>query len=559
MTPGGPGERPDRKPSGPSSPAPPAEETERLEALHRYRVLDTAPEPAFDRIAALAARLFGAPIALVSLVDRDRQWFKSTFGMAARETERAISFCGYAILGDGVMVVSDARQDARFALNPLVTGPPRIRFYAAAPLRSPDGYNIGTLSVIDTVPRDPLPPSERRTLEDLAATVVDELHLRLAVLRAEEAEGRFRGLFESSPDAIVMLDPRDPAVSWPIVDCNEALCRMNGYQRGELLGRSVDILHERTEDPGLRAAYLERLRAGGPVTVEALHRRKDGTVFPVEVSTCLVRLSGQEVILGIDRDVTRRKNDERDREALTEALAGKNAELERFVYTVSHDLRAPLVTIQGFVGQMEKAVSEGRLQRLPEDLRRVHDAAERMHRLLGELLEISRIGRIAAAPQDTPFGDLVREALALVEGGLTARGVQVELLGDQSVVAHGDRHRLVEVLQNLLDNAARFSGASGPPRVEIGVRESSGPPVFFVRDNGPGIEPRHHERVFRLFEKLDPASQGTGVGLAIVQRIVDVHGGRIWVESEGRGTGTTFCLTLAGARPPGSPAPSSPP
>lgn len=535
-----------------------AEETKRLEALHRYRVLDTAPEPAFDRLAALAARLFGAPIALVSLVDRDRQWFKSTVGMAARETERSVSFCAHAILGDGVMVVADARQDARFALNPLVTGPPGMRFYAAAPLRSPDGYNIGTLCVIDTVPRGPLPPSECRALEDLAATVVDELDLRLAVLRAEEAEDRFRGLFEGSPDAIVILDPHDPTVSWPILDCNEASCRMNGYQRGELLGRSVDILHERTEGPVLRAAHLERLRAGGPVTVEALHRRKDGTLFPVEASTCLVRLAGQEVILGIDRDVTRRKNDERDREALTEALAGKNAELERFVYTASHDLRAPLVTIQGFVGQMEKAVSEGRLQRLPDDLRRVRDAAERMHRLLGELLEVSRIGRVADAPQDTPFGDLFREALALVEGRVIARGVEVELLGNESVVARGDRRRLVQVLQNLLDNAARFAGASGPPRVEAGVRESSGPPVFFVRDNGPGIEPRHHERVFRLFEKLDPASEGSGLGLAIVQKVVDLHGGRVWVESEGRGTGATFCFTLADARAPVTPPSSSP-
>ena len=525
--------------------AKPGEEDERLEALHRYRVLDTPPEPAFDRIVALAARLFEVPIALVSFVDRDRQWFKSAVGLAARETERAVAFCAHAILGEGLMVVADASQDARFARNPLVAGPLGVRFYAAAPLRSPDGHNIGTLSVIDTVPRGPLTPAESRTLEDLAATVVDELELRLAVLRAEEAEGRFRGVFEASPDAMLILDPHDPAVSWPIFDCNEATCRMNGYRREELLGRSVDILHERAEEPALRAAYLDQLRIGGPVRVETVHRKKDGTVFPVEVSTCLLRLSGREVVLGIDRDVSRRKAAEREREALSEALADKNAELERFVYTVSHDLRAPLITIQGFVGHMEKAVCEGRLQQLPADLRRVRDAAERMHRLLGELLEISRVGRVVDAPEDTPFGDLVREALTVVEGRLSARGVRVELLGDPSVVARGDRRRLVEVLQNLLDNGARYAGVSSAPRLEVGVRESSGPPVFFVRDNGPGIEARHHERIFRLFETLDPASEGTGVGLAIVKRIVDLHGGRVWVESGGQGSGSTFCFTLA--------------
>jgi PAS domain S-box-containing protein len=533
----------------------PADETERLEALHRYRVLDTPPEPAFDRITALVARLFEAPIALVSLVDRDRQWFKSALGLTARETKRAVAFCAHAILGDGVMVVADTCADARFAQNPLVTAAPGLRFYAGAPLRSPDGHNIGALSVIDTVPRGLLAESQRRTLVDLAATVVDELELRLAALRAEEAEERFRVLFESSPDAILILDPHDPAVSWPIVDCNAAACRMNGYARDDLISRSIDILHEQPAEPAQRAAYLDELRRSGQFQVEAVHRRKDGTDFPVDVSTSLIRLSGREFVLGVDRDATRRKKDQQEREALIRELAGKNGELERLVYTVSHDLRSPLFTIQGFLAVMQKDVSQGQWQSLPDHLGRVCNAAEKMGRLIVELLEISRIGKVVNPAEDVPFGDLVREALSLVEGRLTAGGVRVEPLGGEAVIVRGDRGRLVEVLQNLLDNAARFAGANEPPLVAIGVRESSGAPVFFVRDNGPGIEPRYHDRIFRLFETLDPSSGGSGVGLAIVQRIVELHGGRVWVESEGQGKGATFCFTLAGARTPAAAPP----
>jgi signal transduction histidine kinase len=226
-------------------------------------------------------------------------------------------------------------------------------------------------------------------------------------------------------------------------------------------------------------------------------------------------------------------------------LAAKNAELERFNYTVSHDLKTPLVTIRGFAGLAGTDLAAGRNEAVRKDLGRIVAAADKMHRLLDDLLELSRIGRVVHPPEDVDLGDLVRDAIELLKGQLEPKGVAVQVAADLPVV-RADRRRLLEVLQNLLENAGKFTGSQAQPKVEVGWRQDGTERVFYVRDNGQGIEPRFLERVFGLFEKLDPGVEGTGVGLALVRRIVEAHGGRTWAESEGPGRGTTVCFTLAG-------------
>lgn len=174
-----------------AAPLPPNESL-RLEALRRYEILDSDPEEAFERITTLAKRLFDVPIVLISLVDADRQWFKSCIGLDTATTSREISFCAHAILSDEVMIVPDATLDARFADNPDVVGGPGIRFYAGAPLRTAAGVSLGTLCVIDREKRPPLTDAEKATLADLARIVVDEMELRLALLKAAERETELR-------------------------------------------------------------------------------------------------------------------------------------------------------------------------------------------------------------------------------------------------------------------------------------------------------------------------------------------------------------------------------
>ncbi len=249
--------------------------------------------------------------------------------------------------------------------------------------------------------------------------------------------------------------------------------------------------------------------------------------------------------------VTDRLRVEAEREALIRELEARNAELERFCYTVSHDLKAPLVTIRGFLGLVEQAAERGDAATVRADMDRIYRASDRMERLLSELLDLSRIGRVAGPPESVEMDAVAREAVANVGQQLVVRGVAIEIAPELPTV-RGDRLRLVEVVQNLVDNAGKFMGEQERPAVVIGSR-GGGPPgqaLLFVGDNGIGIAERFHEQVFRLFDKLDPASPGTGVGLALVKRIVEVHGGSVWVESRGAGQGTTFCFTLPLASSP---------
>jgi signal transduction histidine kinase len=234
---------------------------------------------------------------------------------------------------------------------------------------------------------------------------------------------------------------------------------------------------------------------------------------------------------------------QQERETLIEELEAKNAELERFTYTVSHDLKSPLITIRGFLGFLQEDATAGDAQRMRRDIAHITTATDKMQWLLNDLLELSRIGRLMNPPEEIHFEEIVREALETVSGRLNAQKVRVKIAADRHLL-HGDRQRLREVFENLLDNAIKYLSSQPAPEITIGIRSAGGEAIYYVKDNGIGLAPQYQEKIFGLFEKLDPAVEGTGVGLAIVKRIIEVHGGRIWVESKGIGCGSTFCFTL---------------
>ena len=234
----------------------------------------------------------------------------------------------------------------------------------------------------------------------------------------------------------------------------------------------------------------------------------------------------------------------REREKLIERLERQNDELERYAYTVSHDLKSPLITITGFLGLVERAARDRDEEGLKASVGRIETAARQMKQMLDELLELSRLGRSANPSETVSLGVLAREAAAQLEASGVSSGVEL-VVADDLPTLHCDRLRMREVFQNLLENAVKFMGEQAAPRVEVGTRVDNGETVIFVADNGIGIEGRYHEKVFGLFDKLDSSASGSGIGLALAKRIVEVHGGRIWVESEGRGRGSMFCLTLA--------------
>jgi signal transduction histidine kinase len=288
------------------------------------------------------------------------------------------------------------------------------------------------------------------------------------------------------------------------------------------------------------------LRVRGKMTgFISLDGRKPGQFDERDAELALTYANQVSIALENARLFSDLQSELQERQKLIGELENKNGELERFTYTVSHDLKSPLVTINGFLGYLEQDAISGNQERMNADMQRIREAVKKMQNLLNELLELSRIGRVVNPPERVPFNDLVHEAISLVSGQIEARQVIVTVQPNMPIV-NVDRPRLVEVLQNLIDNATKYMGDQPEPQIEVGQQgEQDHQPVFYVRDNGIGIAPEFHERVFGLFNKLDPRSDGTGVGLALVKRIVEIHGGRIWVESEvGRGTAFLFTLPL---------------
>jgi len=246
--------------------------------------------------------------------------------------------------------------------------------------------------------------------------------------------------------------------------------------------------------------------------------------------------------IGVYFDITERVKAEEIIKKQVEDLERINAELEHFTYTVSHDLRSPLVTIKGSLNLLRDDIKNHDQQQIEEGIARIEAATRRMHHLLEDLLQLSRIGRIGNPFAWFSMNELAEDVMVYLHGILEeskARHTIGELPG-----AFGDRSRIMEVLQNLVENAVKFRDASRIPEIEIGCRHFDGEAVYFVKDNGVGIDPRQLEQVFVMFKKLEPESGGSGLGLALVKRIVEFHGGRVWAESEGHGAGCVFCFTL---------------
>ena len=354
--------------------------------------------------------------------------------------------------------------------------------------------------------------------------------------RAEEAlrqsAERHRAIIQTAMDGFLLIDTQER-----ILEVSETYCQMSGYSEQELLSMGISdlVADETPEDIKGRTSRLKML---GEERFESQHRRKNGSLFDVEVSAQYRSAEGGRYVVFI-RDISRRKHAERE-------LQKKNTEIEQFIYTVSHDLRSPLVTIKTFMGYLGHDISSGDSDRILKDIAFIDSAAERMKVLLDELLDISRIGRSDAIHESLTFQEIVNETLSSVAGQISTGRVDIRV-GEANPGLRGDRRRLLQIWQNLLDNALKYMGDQPEPCIELGVELQQGETVFFVRDNGIGITAKYHDKVFGIFEKLDRTTSGVGMGLTMVKRIVEMYGGGIRVESDGCKNGSCFLFTLPDA------------
>lgn len=374
---------------------------------------------------------------------------------------------------------------------------------------------------------------EDNCLVGLWGTQLDITVLKNTEDALRRSEARTRALLDAIPDMIFEFK-RDGTILQFISSAMNPLLPPDQF-----LGKPIREVLPAVADQTSFA--IERALESGHVHAFEYQLFHEG-----ETKTFEARVSplSADTVLAIVRDMTLQKWIQGERDQLITELELKNAELERFTYTVSHDLKSPLITIKGFLGFLKADAQSGNLQRLESDIQRISDAADKMQLLLNDLLELSRIGRLVNKPQSIDLHEMISEVVELLHGRLHAGNVQVSV-SEQLPSIYGDRPRLFEVLQNLVDNAAKFMGDQLNPSIEIGQEGTTedGKPILFVRDNGIGIDPRFKDRIFGLFDKLDPHTEGTGIGLALAKRIIEFHGGRIWVESE-PGNGSTFYFTL---------------
>ena len=405
-------------------PAPhPADEPDRLQALRRHMRIDEGRDDGLQAIAEMAARAIGVPIALVSLVDDTEQFFGGCTGLEGTErTPRDAAFCAYTILEPGILEVPDARQDSRFADNPLVTGWPYIRFYAGVPLTSADGHRLGTLCLIDQQPRQ-LDARQRQQLHDMAETATRVLR-KLGALKAANAQ--------------------------------------------------------------LSDALEEARRAERATTM--------------------------------------------------------------FFTSITHELRTPLNAVIGFAQLLEQqpfgVMPDDRYVEYASDIRR---SGEHLLALINDILDVSRLeaGQLALSPEEVNLGAEVDWALRLLEPLCQTHGATVQPAdGLSGIDLVFDRRALRQLLLNLLSNAVKYAGAHGP--IAVAADSAADGVKLSVRDQGPGMDRETLAHLFEPFtrgQNVHAGAEGTGLGLALCRKLLDLAGGEIAVTSA-PGEGTRIDLTL---------------
>ncbi len=407
----------------------------------------------------------------------------------------------------------------------------------ASPLRDSSGKIIAGIEVVRNI-------TERKKVEE-------QLSRRTA---------EFEAIFDSMPDVVVFADS-----DRHIILINAAVHKVFGYSPKELEGRSTEFLYASRDS--FKKQGEKRFHVGAAISTEPYetkYRRKDGTVFVGETLGIVVKNNLGESIgfMGIIRDITERKHAEEQVERLNKNLIGKNKELEQVLYVTSHDLRSPLVNVEGFNRELEISIKElmtvfeswevppDILEKInpiiekdiPESLKYIHSSTDKMDALLAGLLKISRIGRLELHKTQLDMNLLMGEIVEIFEFRLKEAGVKLKISELPSCI--GDEHQLNQVFSNLIDNAIKYLDPNQPGIINISGYNEGERSVYCVEDNGIGIASDHQEKIFGLFYQLEPGEEkGEGLGLTAIRKILDMHDGKIWVESE-YGKGSKFFVSL---------------
>ena len=374
-------------------------------------------------------------------------------------------------------------------------------------------------------------PFDRQRLRGLVGRQRGEIE----ALKASEAY--LKCVIEAAPNGLLMVNR-----AGKIVLCNAEIEALFGYSRNEIVGSELEILipkRFRGNHPGYRNLFFSspEIRQMG-VGRDLFGLRKDGFEFPVEIGLNPLKTEQGVFVLASIVDITKRKALEDSIRNASAALQQKNEEMEQFVYTVSHDLKSPIVTSLSFIQFIREDLPLPAPEAVLDSLNRLERANRRMAQLIEDLMRLSRVGRLELLPEPLDMTALAREVWRDLGERFKNSKVDVQIESDMPHI-WADKGRIMQLFENLFINAVKYGMPALNPRIWVGSVVSEQEVCFFVRDNGPGIAPEFHRVIFALFERLDSKKEGTGVGLAIVARVAQLHGGRVWVESS-LGKGATF-------------------
>ncbi|GEM_PF-221867 len=383
--------------------------------------------------------------------------------------------------------------------------------------------------------------STKSGLKLIFVAIRDMTSYKKATDNLKESEEKFRNLAEYSLQGIFIFQNNH------FVYLNDMISQIAEIPKTELLKMDQTQLIQKLKPTPYHwsAKDLESLTTGilpeGRFEMSIINGLGE-KVF-LEIIQHSLNYQGSPAFQGAIIDITKRKEHEKEREELLNELSNRNGELERFVYTVSHDLKTPLVTVKGFAGLLEQDIKKNDVTNISSDIYHINRACDRMQKLIQDLLELSRIGRLVNPPEDIEFEEILNDALEQVQSMVEKNGIKI-IINRPFGIVKVDRQRIAEAMINLLTNAIKFMGNNQNPTIEIGTGLLDETKYFYVKDNGIGINPKYFQKIFNLFEQIKTIhAEGTGVGLTIVKRIIELHGGRIWVESE-IGKGSLFCFTL---------------
>jgi len=392
------------------------------------------------------------------------------------------------------------------------------------------------------------PPSRCRVMKQVTAdqartgdSPLPEAGSTSALEELLAAEERYRAISEVVSDWAYSLRIRPDGES-ELLWTNMDSARVVGYGAADLDERLgwFGLVHP-DDQAGLRSHLAALLKGRTDIAEYRIVTRSGEVRWVRDYARPLEAGNGTINAVGGVRDVTARRQAELDRARLISELEATNEELERMAASVSQELEGPLAAVAGGLQRLNSRLQDSD-PALDADVHRAHSAVLHLREMLENLQELAQVGHLPEVLETVDLGVLASEAADLCRGQIDARSVKVEI-GELPGV-FGDRIRLLQLLRILVENAVAYMGDQREPRLEIGAMRRRGKHVIFVRDNGVGIDPGDLDRVFDVFRRLDPRSPGTGVGLAMARRIVEMHGGRIWAESEGKGSGSTFVVEL---------------